>query len=148
MKSLISVVAIALSGMAAPVLAQDLATMACADYAAQDNAGQMAMMAELELDEQSDGVEPGDVVSGTQREAECRLHRQPGHARLRRLEEDQRHVEVAARIGGGCRRSLAAEHRCRTFVTPQPAVSGWSDADRVIVKEGGESVNASNVIEI
>ena len=32
----------------APAFAQDAATMACADYAAMDNAGKMAMTAELQ----------------------------------------------------------------------------------------------------
>ena len=36
------------AALAAPALAQDAATMACKDYAAMDNAGQMAMLAELQ----------------------------------------------------------------------------------------------------
>lgn len=41
--------ALAISGtLALPALAQDPASVACADYMAMDNAGQMAMLAELE----------------------------------------------------------------------------------------------------
>ena len=41
--------AVAIAGAASlPAFAQDAATMACADYAAMDNAGQMAAIAELE----------------------------------------------------------------------------------------------------
>ena len=40
--------AIVAFGLAAPALAQDAATMVCSEYAALDNAGQMAMLAELQ----------------------------------------------------------------------------------------------------
>ena len=41
--------AVAIAGAASlPAFAQDAAMMACADYAAMDNAGQMAAIAELE----------------------------------------------------------------------------------------------------
>ena len=47
MKRILMAVAIA-GATSLPAFAQDAATMACADYAAMDNAGQMAAIAELE----------------------------------------------------------------------------------------------------
>lgn len=73
MKHLIAAAAIALSGMAAPVLAQDLATMSCADFGTKDNAGQMAMMAELDsLNKQSGGsVEMSSVELNAKLHSDC-----------------------------------------------------------------------------
>lgn len=39
--------ALALTAFAAPVFAQDLADLACAEFASMDNAGQMAVLADL-----------------------------------------------------------------------------------------------------
>jgi hypothetical protein len=48
MKRLITAVALAVGLQAGTAFAQDAATAVCADYAAMDNAGKMAMQAELE----------------------------------------------------------------------------------------------------
>lgn len=48
MKYLATAIAVAMSVQAGAALAQDAATAVCADYATMDNAGKMAMAAELE----------------------------------------------------------------------------------------------------
>jgi hypothetical protein len=48
MKYLVTAVALAVGLQAGSALAQDAATLVCADYAAMDNAGQMAALAEIE----------------------------------------------------------------------------------------------------
>jgi hypothetical protein len=47
-RGILAGVALALAASVGPTLAQDAATMVCADYAALDNAGKMAVQAELE----------------------------------------------------------------------------------------------------
>lgn len=69
------VLAAALAGaFAAPAFAQDMAEMVCAEYSSLDNAGQMAMLAELEAQL---GEGTGNMTSSelsTMLSAECTAH--------------------------------------------------------------------------
>ncbi len=49
MKALTLASVLAVTAFAAPVFAQDLADLACAEFAAMDNAGQMAVLADLKV---------------------------------------------------------------------------------------------------
>ncbi len=73
MKRILMAVAIA-GATSLPAFAQDAATMVCADYAAMDNAGQMAAIAELEVSERRDGVQSGNQFGRDPSETDRRLH--------------------------------------------------------------------------
>jgi hypothetical protein len=54
------------AALAAPALAQDAATMVCSEYAALDDAGKMAMMAELQSmnAEMATGMSSEEIATG------------------------------------------------------------------------------------
>ena len=63
--------------LAGPVFAQDAATMVCKDYAAMDNAGKMAIIAELQSMNCGDGVLPDDELGGHRDGAQHRCAKDP-----------------------------------------------------------------------
>lgn len=65
--------ALVAGALAAPAFAQDAATMVCSDYAAMDNAGKMATMAELQSlnSEMSSGQSLSSEEIATMLNTEC-----------------------------------------------------------------------------
>ena len=85
--------ALAIAAPFSAAFAQDAATLVCADYAAMDNAGQMAMVANIESMNSEMAIEPERLVGRDPPEADGGMRSGSGCARCRRLEEDQRHVD-------------------------------------------------------
>jgi hypothetical protein len=73
MKHAVITAALALAVPFGAAFAQDAATMVCADYAAMDNAGQMAALAEIESlnSEMASGQEVSSAEIHQQLTAEC-----------------------------------------------------------------------------